>query len=60
MKYRLLGMACCMLMTTSSYADNNSAVIPVGQYPALNIVHYQASAEQWVTTKTALVTVGVD
>ncbi len=60
MKYHLLGMACAMLVTTTTYADSNKPVIPVGPYPALNIVHYQTSVEQWVTTKTALVTVGVD
>lgn len=60
MKYSLLAMACSMLITATCYADNNGPIIPTGQYPALNIVHYQTSVEQWVTTKTALVTVGVD
>lgn len=51
-----------MLMTTTTlaFAQPPKPVIPVNTYPALNIVHYQASVEKWVTTQTALVTVNID
>ena len=43
-----------------SFADSSNPAMPWPPIPELNRVHYQTSAEQWVTTTTALVTVGVD
>lgn len=60
MKHCLIGLTLSLFITTASWADTPQPVIPVAQYPQFNTIHYQTSVEQWVTTKTALVTIGVD
>lgn len=60
MKYNLLGIAVAMVITTTGFADTANSGVSITQNPVLNVVHYQTSVEQWVTTKTALVTIGVD
>ncbi len=57
---KLTTAALALFSCSLALADGPAPVIPIGQYPSLNIVHYQASVEQWVTTQTALVTMGVD
>jgi hypothetical protein len=56
MKKMLLSvMYCCMaIISTNIYADDNNAV------PALNTVTLQLKSEQWLVTKTALVTIVVN
>lgn len=48
------------LMTVSTFSFAGSSKYSHFPYPPLNRIHFQLSAEQWVTTKTALVTIGVD
>lgn len=50
-----------MALSSISFADDSSQPkMPWPFPPELNRIHYQTSVEQWVTTTTALVTIGVD
>lgn len=60
MKLKVLVATGLLASSSAILAASASPAIAVGKYPRLNVVHYQTSVEQWVTTKTALVTVGVD
>ena len=55
--YILLGV---LGFSSMACADAPAVTLPVGHYPELNLIHYQINAEQWVTTQTALVTIGID
>ncbi|NNM59909.1 MAG: hypothetical protein HKM04_08860 [Legionellales bacterium] len=58
--HKLTLVAFLMLITPLSFADSSQSQMPWPSYPKLNRIHYQASVEQWVTTSTALVTIGID
>ena len=48
------------LFSTSLWAATPGAVMPFGEYPRLNTINYQVTAEKWVSTQTAKVTVSID
>lgn len=57
---KILAATLLIAVLTPVYAVIPQPVIPVNDYPKLNTISYQISAEKWVNTDTAKVTVVID
>lgn len=53
-------LLCCLFLCVNCFAGSPQPVQPVGPYPRLNTIQFVLSAQKWVSTKTAKVTMVAD